>query len=131
MSNTSTGYRKVVALGNAQQNTSYTLNKALPIGLYYWSVQAIDHNFAGSDFAPEKSFVILSSPQNVQIKHKDDLLKLTWDEVPGAQMYYVYASDNPESGFINVSKQGTFNGVTWTQTIILVKKFYYVVAVIK
>jgi len=131
MSDNSTGYRKVVQLGNAQKNTSYTLNKALPIGLYYWSVQAIDHAFAGSDFASEKSFVILSSPQNVQIKHKDDLLKLTWDEVPGAQMYYVYASDDPESEFINVSKQGIFNGTTWTQTISSVKKFYYVVAVIK
>jgi len=131
MSDNSSGYRKVVDLGNAQQNTSYTLNKALPIGLYYWSVQAIDHAFAGSEFAPEKSFAILSSPQNVQIKHKDDLLKLTWDEVPGAQMYYVYASDDPESEFINVSKQGIFNGTTWTQAISSVKKFYYVVAVIK
>jgi hypothetical protein len=131
MSDNSSGYRKVVQLGNAQQNTSYTLNKALPNGKYYWSVQAIDHAFAGSDFAPEKSFVILSSPQNVHIKHKDDLLKLTWDEVPGAQMYYVYASDDPESEFVNVSKQGTFNGVSWTQTISSVKKFYYVVAVIK
>jgi len=131
MSDTETGFRKIVQLGNAQQNTSYTLNKALPIGLYYWSVQAIDHAFAGSDFAPEKSFAVLSSPQNLQIKHKDDLLKLTWDEVPGAQMYYVYASDDPESEFVNISKQGTFNGVTWTQTISSAKKFYYVVAVIK
>ncbi|MDY0016631.1 MAG: VCBS repeat-containing protein [Candidatus Delongbacteria bacterium] len=38
MSDNATGYRKVVDLGNAQQNTSYTLNKALPNGKYYWSV---------------------------------------------------------------------------------------------
>jgi predicted nucleotidyltransferase len=131
MSDTETGFRNVVQLGNAQQNTSYTLNRALPNGKYYWSVQAIDHTFAGSDFAPEKSFAILSSPQNVQIKHAEDYVKLTWNEVPGAQMYYVYASDDPESEFINVSKQGIFNGTTWTQTISSVKKFYYVVAVIK
>ena len=35
MSDNATGYRKVVDLGNAQQNTSYTLNKALPNGKYY------------------------------------------------------------------------------------------------
>jgi hypothetical protein len=131
MSDNSSGYRRVVDLGNAQQNNSYTLNKALPNGKYFWSVQAVDHAFAGSEFAPEQSFVILSSPQNVQIKHKDDFIKLTWNEVPGAERYFIYASDDPESNFVNVSKQGIFYNLSWTQTIGFEKKFYYVVAVLR
>ncbi|MFA4907850.1 MAG: FG-GAP-like repeat-containing protein [archaeon] len=58
MSDNSSGYRKVVQLGNMNHCNSYTL-KGLPDGKYYWSVQAIDNAFAGSAFAPVDSFVIL------------------------------------------------------------------------
>jgi hypothetical protein len=52
-----TGYRKIVGPGNAWQNTTWTIYN-LPGGIYYWSVQAIDNNYAGSAFASEKSFSI-------------------------------------------------------------------------
>ncbi|TLY28024.1 MAG: T9SS type A sorting domain-containing protein, partial [Ignavibacteria bacterium] len=59
----STGYRKVVQLGNTSYRNSWTL-KNLPPGTYYWSVQAIDNAFAGSPFAEEQSFTIYAiSPQ--------------------------------------------------------------------
>ncbi|HSA03058.1 MAG TPA: FG-GAP-like repeat-containing protein, partial [Candidatus Paceibacterota bacterium] len=49
------GYRRVPALGNAQQGLTALLAH-LPEGEYYWSVQAIDGAFAGSPFAPEVRF---------------------------------------------------------------------------
>lgn len=52
-----TGYRRLPALGNAGQRLSWTITN-LKAGTYYWSVQAIDHAFAGSAFAPEQSFTI-------------------------------------------------------------------------
>jgi len=55
MSDIFSGYRKIVSIGNANQNTSWTV-KNLPTGEYYWSVQAIDHCFVGSEFAPEQYF---------------------------------------------------------------------------
>lgn len=51
------GTRKVVQMGNANQNTNWTLNNLKP-GKYYWSVQAIDSAFDGSAFATEGTFVI-------------------------------------------------------------------------
>ncbi|MFN8095001.1 MAG: FG-GAP-like repeat-containing protein, partial [Vicinamibacteria bacterium] len=57
MADPATGYRRVVAAGNAGQATRFTL-RGLPEGVYYWAVQALDTSFAGSPFATEQSFVI-------------------------------------------------------------------------
>jgi hypothetical protein len=54
MADRTTGFRKVVRKGNSQTN-SWTI-KNLPAGTYYWSVQAIDGSFAGSQFADEETF---------------------------------------------------------------------------
>jgi hypothetical protein len=56
MSNLSTGQRRVVAMGNANHVTSYSMRKLTPGLRYYWSVQALDHAFAGSRFSAEGSF---------------------------------------------------------------------------
>ena len=54
------GWRKLPDLGNTQQNTFYTWN--IPEAYcgsstnFEWKVQAIDHNFAGSDFSTTGSF---------------------------------------------------------------------------
>ena len=53
MSDRNTGNRRVVSMGNAGHCNSKTI-KGLTDGQYYWSVQAIDNNFAGSKFAPEQ-----------------------------------------------------------------------------
>lgn len=52
-----TGYRRVVKIGNAGQSKFWTIND-FSGGTYYWSVQAVDHCFAGSVFAPEQTFTI-------------------------------------------------------------------------
>jgi hypothetical protein len=58
MANTSTGYRRLPALGNVYQARSFTLRN-LNIGQrYYWSVQAIDTSYLGSSFAAEGTFLI-------------------------------------------------------------------------
>ena len=56
MANSGTGHRRVPRLGNSSERLSWTLK--LPIGGYYWSVQTIDHAFAGSGFAAEQYFEI-------------------------------------------------------------------------
>lgn len=61
-SNISDGYRKIIAYGNAQSNQFLPL-KNLKKGTYFWSVQAIDHHFAGGTFAPENQFTISANSQ--------------------------------------------------------------------
>ena len=60
MSDRNTGRRRIVNSGNAGHCNSWTI-KNLADGQYYWSVQAIDNCFAGSNFATTKSFVIDST----------------------------------------------------------------------
>jgi predicted nucleotidyltransferase len=56
MADRSTGFRRVVRLGNSQTN-SWTIND-LPNGTYYWSVQAIDGAYAGSQFASTQTITV-------------------------------------------------------------------------
>lgn len=49
MADVATGYRRIPALGNANQNLSWTLE--VPITTIYWAVQAVDGSFVGSPFA--------------------------------------------------------------------------------
>lgn len=58
--NDSTGFRTTTVLGNVNHDTSWAINN-LPIGTFYWSVQAIDNSNVGSPFAVEKTFVIPDS----------------------------------------------------------------------
>jgi hypothetical protein len=60
LSDSISGFRKIVNIGNVGQNNSWTIND-LPEGIYSWSVQAIDHNFAGSPFAPSVAFEITTT----------------------------------------------------------------------
>jgi hypothetical protein len=54
MADPASGFRLIPALGNAQTRLSWTV-KVLAGGTYYWSVQAIDTAFAGSEWAPEQT----------------------------------------------------------------------------
>ena len=47
-------------IGNVNHNKSWIIKNLSP-GIYYWSVQAVDNNFAGSGFAEEQSFEIVVS----------------------------------------------------------------------
>ncbi len=50
------GYRQIPQMGAANHGLTATLT--LPYGTYYWSVQAIDHNFSGSPWPSEDNFTI-------------------------------------------------------------------------
>ena len=56
MSIVATGKRQVVDIGNAGPNRFFRL--ILAPGTYYWSVQAVDHSFAGSPFSEEGRFTV-------------------------------------------------------------------------
>jgi len=60
MSDIITGKRKIVGIGNANQNLKYDILNLKP-GKYYWSVQAIDNGYSGGSFAPIDSFIIAPS----------------------------------------------------------------------
>ena len=51
------GQRRIVAHGNAGHRQSWTITN-LAGGTWYWSVQAIDHGFAGSHFITQQSFFV-------------------------------------------------------------------------
>jgi len=66
LSNISNGYRKIVKIGNAGQINSFTIKGLVP-GTYYWSVQAIDHCYAGSPFAPEQTVIVTGIEENIPL----------------------------------------------------------------
>ena len=55
----SDGTRKVSTKGNAEHNTKWKVS--LPIGKYYWSVQAIDASYSGSAFTESQVFDVSTS----------------------------------------------------------------------
>jgi len=57
MADVQTGFRKTPAMGNVNENTTWTIHN-LPMGKYYWSVQAVDNELAGSSFGLEQTFII-------------------------------------------------------------------------
>jgi len=105
MSNLSTGLRRLPALGNAQQNLSWTV-KNLPAGTYYASVQAVDGGFVGSGWSGERTATILppptpgaftlSSPSNGSVDVPAQPL-FTWTASSGATSYTLQVST--DSGF--------------------------------
>jgi hypothetical protein len=60
MANAETGYRCIQQIGNMNQENSWIIRNLEP-KTYYWSVQAIDHAFAGSQFGIEQSFSITAT----------------------------------------------------------------------
>ena len=61
MADPATGVRRVAQIGNAGLVTHWTLRR-LHLGKYYWSVQGIDHGYAGGPFAPEATFEVTNAP---------------------------------------------------------------------
>ena len=69
--NPGTGYRWIVGTGSAGLNDGLALQNLRP-GTYVWSVQAIDHSFAGSPFSPEGSFTIAGLPNAIAFEPVPD-----------------------------------------------------------
>lgn len=62
MAHPSTGLRRIPALGNAGNRLSLTLTNLSGGMFYYWSVQAVDHTFAGGPFAAPASVYVDAKP---------------------------------------------------------------------
>jgi fibronectin type 3 domain-containing protein len=129
MSTVNSGYRRVPQLGNANHNARWKIDR-LPKGTYYYSVQALDHTFAGSAFAPEKSFVIavdppVTAPQSLQAVAAHGEVRLSWQQNPEANLlrYRIYGSTTPDptaqidsvDGVANTAKtiRNLANGTTY------------------
>jgi Calx-beta domain/FG-GAP-like repeat len=89
------GDRFLPQMGNAQERTTAIL-RDLPPGTYFWSVQAIDNNFAGSRFSAEETFV-----------------------VPGLSFAFSSASYSVDEGAgsatITITRSGSTAGTNWVQ----------------
>lgn len=59
-SNTATGFRRAPKAGNSGYLSARNLS--LPVGTYYWSVQAVDNGYAGSTFAAEQKLIVQPPP---------------------------------------------------------------------
>lgn len=70
--------------------------------------------------------VSLSSVLNITTLINGANIELSWDSVPGAVSYNIYASDDPEGEFTYIDNSAT---TTWSELYTENKKFYYVIAV--
>lgn len=60
LSNPLSGYRRMPKSGTQGARTEATLKNLAP-GTYYWKVQAVDNQFAGSPFSEEGTFTVTST----------------------------------------------------------------------
>ncbi len=91
-----TGFRKVVKIGNVQQNKTWMIHK-LEGGKYYWTVQAIDHSFQGSNFSPVETFEIKPRPPVLNFPSDSSTnipinINLNWSSPRGAEIYHIQVS---------------------------------------
>jgi hypothetical protein len=66
------GKRKVSEKGNVEHNKKWRLS--LPVGVYYWSVQAIDASYSGSEFSVSNKFEITANGLSTESFDKDILV---------------------------------------------------------
>ncbi|MBN1302781.1 MAG: VCBS repeat-containing protein [Melioribacteraceae bacterium] len=104
--------------------------------VYHVSSAEVDHATDIASFHDVSEFgqIIICKgemdiPANVTTETIDSNLKISWDAVPGAASYKVFASDDPYGTFEDVSVSGIFDGASWTITYSESRKFFYVVAV--
>ena len=113
LSNPITGKRMIYSLGNAFNDTTWTIKDLSP-GTYYWSVQAIDNGYMGSDFALEGTFTICSN----QITQKGIITGPL--EVCAGQTNVVYKVNSvPNANSYNWILSGGLSGTSVSDSIIV------------
>ena len=63
MANSQSGYRLMPQSGNANHSTTWRIKNVSDTTIY-WTVQAIDNSYAGSEFAPVQQFITAIDPGN-------------------------------------------------------------------
>lgn len=71
----------------------------------------------------------LDAPTNIAISASSTEVTITWDAVTDANSYKIFSSTDPYESSENwtLEEEG-ISGITWSETILVEKKFYYVVA---
>lgn len=111
MADVKSGQRRVARLGNTGLRTRWTL-RDLPRGTYYWSVQAIDHSYAGSAFAAEAMLEILEGPPVVSVAPATNL------SATGALLVgQVHPNGLPTSSFFEFGTNSEFGGLTVSEPV--------------
>ncbi len=82
MADAATGYRRLVAPGNAGQTTAMTLRGLAP-GTYYWAVQTVDASLAGSPFGATSSFTIGAGSASLAVATAGDGSGMIRSDPPG------------------------------------------------
>jgi predicted nucleotidyltransferase len=109
MSDRNTGKRRIVQMGNTGHCNSWTI-KGLKPGKYYWSIQVIDNNFAGSKFAEEQVFEVTSSCPSGMISYwkLDETSGNTYKDEEGINDAVAVIPPHPVAGQVYEAQK--FNG---------------------
>ncbi len=102
------GRRRLPQMGNAEHRLFSTFTN-LSLGVYYWSVQAVNNSFAGSAWAPEQMFTITNTPPVVATLPATNILccsaRLNGIVNPGGLPVYAWFEWGTNSDFGNTTAQ--------------------------
>lgn len=102
------GFRKIVAHGNAGLNTSLKLR--LPPGSYFWKVQAIDGAYAGGAFSSEQTFEVLpEAAPTLTIVSTGATVTISWE--PATPGWILQESENINPASWDDAPSGSQNPV--------------------
>lgn len=87
------GRRQVPRPGNAGHRTEMTLHGLVPGETYYWSVQAVDHSFAGSRFSEDGTFTMPGANDNFMAR------LVVQDNSPNTESLYFGTRTDATDGF--------------------------------
>ena len=125
------GFRRIVGLGNAFQDTTFTLLN-LKDGTYYWNVQAVDNNYAGSRFSSsDNSFTISyppDAPSSLVAYPGDTKVVLRWakNSAPDLSKYNIYRGlTSPASVLVGTVSGGTSADTSYTDSDLSNNLTYY------
>jgi len=126
------GFRRIAALGNVGQTTSWTLAGLSPASdrEYTWSVQAVDNAFAGSAFAAAGNFTIdvpPAVPTGLTATASYGQITLTWSPNTEADFlrYRIYGGTATAPTTQVDSTDGGINDTTATITGLTNGQIYY------
>jgi hypothetical protein len=101
-----TGRRHLPDFGNAEHRL-FSFYTNLPVGLYYWSVQAVNSRFVGSSWAAEQTFAITNAPAVVSTLPASNVLccsaLLNGTVIPGGLATRAWFEWGTNSSFGNVT----------------------------
>ncbi len=119
---------------NAGTATTKAINGLSEGSTYYYRLRT---NF-GSNYSIYSPFMRVTTdvdipepvPTTLSISIVDGSVQLSITPVATALRYIIYASDNPYTGFIDISAEGSFAGLEWTSAVAdLPRRFYKACAV--